>query len=266
MLKGGIDIVSLFILGTVVSLIFVITIVAFVMYYYKRLFIHNEELRTKELEKERDLLLALMQGREHEQRRLAEELHDGLAVDITVIKQQVYILRKQLGENKDHEEQLNSIKEMLVAVGENMRAMSHNLTPANIEKFGLVNTISDMIAHINRSGEIKAELHAPVELLNDIPKDMQLMVYRIVQELVQNIHKHAEASLLVISINQVNDRAEITVADNGKGLPENISNENFGIGLRNIQGRAELLNGNFSIKRNIPNGTIAVLSFAYKPI
>lgn len=261
--EGRVDLVAILIAGTCGAFLFVAAIVAFVMQYYKRVFIHQQELKTKELEKERDLLLALMQGRENEQKRLAEELHDGLAVDITVINQQLYILRKQLGEQEQYSAQLNTIKEMLVSAGENVRAMSHNLTPANIEKFGLVNTLTDMIAHINRSGEIKAELHAE-GTPNDINKNDQLIVYRIIQELIQNIHKHAEASSLYINIAAHNGNAVVSVADNGKGLPNGNEQLNFGIGLTNIESRAKLLNGIFTIMANTPNGTIAILRFPYK--
>lgn len=263
MFKGEVDIVVLFLIGTALSLLFVVAIVAFVMQYYKRALIYQQEMRTKELEKERDLLLALMEGREHEQQRLAEELHDGLAVDITVINQQLYILRKQLGGQEQYNAQLNTIKEMLITAGENVRAMSHNLTPANIEKFGLVNTLTDMIAHINRSGEIKAELHTE-GIPDEISKGDQLIIYRIIQELIQNIHKHAAASMLSINIAAHNGNAVISVADDGKGLPAGSGKLNFGIGLTNIQSRAKLLNGAFHMSANMPKGTIATLQFAYK--
>lgn len=254
---------AILIAGTIVAFLFVGAMVAFVMQYYKRVFIHQQELKNKALEKERDLLLALMQGREHEQQRLAEELHDGLAVDITVINQQLYILRKQLGGQEQYNAQLNTIKEMLVTTGENVRAMSHNLTPANIEKFGLVNTLTDMIAHINRSGEIRAEMHTE-GTPDEISKGDQLIIYRIIQELIQNIHKHAAASTLSINIAAHNGIAVISVADDGKGLPEGEGNLNFGIGLTNIQSRAKLLNGVFHMSANTPKGTIATLQFAYK--
>lgn len=253
-------------LGTVVSILFVGAIVVFVIQYYKRVFAHQQELRDKEMEKERDLLLALMQGREHEQQRLAEELHDGLAVEVTVIKQQLYLLRRQLSSTDQTNAQLDEINDMLRRVGENIRAMSHNLMPANIEKFGLIATLSDMVAHINRSGEIRAAIVTEgIEDLN-LSNHEQLMVYRIVQELIQNIHKHAQATQFTIALTAKGNDVSVWVSDNGKGIPATTSEANFGIGLRNIQSRVKLLDGAFDISPNNPKGTIATFTFKHKAI
>lgn len=253
-------------LGTLVSILFVVAIVVFVIQYYKRVFEHQQELRAKELEKERDLLLALMQGREHEQQRLAEELHDGLAVEVTVIKQQLYLLRRQLALPEEGNTRLDEINDMLKRVGENIRSMSHNLMPANIEKFGLIATLSDMVTHINRSGEIKAAMIT--EGIEDISltNHEQLMIYRIVQELIQNIHKHAGASQFTIALMAKGDHVTVTVGDDGKGVPSETNEANFGIGLLNIQSRVKLLDGTFTILPNKPKGTIASFSFKHKAI
>jgi signal transduction histidine kinase len=253
-------------LGTLVSIIFVAAIVVFVIQYYKRVFEHQQELRAKELEKERDLLLALMQGREHEQQRIAEELHDGLAVEVTVVKQQLYLLRKQAALGQKEEARLDEINNMLKSLGENIRAMSHNLMPANIEKFGLLATLSDMIAHINRSSDLKATI--VTEGIEDVmlSHHEQLMIYRIVQELIQNIHKHAQATQFTIALTAKGNDVKIWVSDNGRGISVNHSDANFGIGLRNIQSRVKLLDGTFDIKPNKPAGTIASFSFKHKAI
>ena len=253
-------------LGTLVSIIFVGAIVVFIIQYYKRVFEHQQELRAKELEKERDLLLALMQGREHEQQRLAEELHDGLAVEVTVVKQQLYLLRRNLQLSDDGSKRLDQINEMLKKLGENIRAMSHNLMPANIEKFGLIATLSDMVAHINQSGEIRAALIT--EGIEDVAlsNHEQLMAYRIVQELIQNIHKHAHATQFTIALTAKENHIKISVSDNGKGVPINTDEKNFGIGLRNIQSRVKLLDGTFTILPNNPKGTIATFTFKHKAI
>lgn len=253
-------------LGTLVSILFVAAIVVFVVQYYKRVFEHQQELRAKELEKERDLLLALMQGREHEQQRLAEELHDGLAVEVTVVKQQLYLLRRHLPLNDDANTRLDEINNMLKKVGENIRAMSHNLMPANIEKFGLIATLSDMVAHINRSGEIKAGIIT--EGIEELPlsNHEQLMIYRIVQELIQNIHKHAQATQFTIALMAKAEQVTVMVSDNGKGIAADATEANFGIGLRNIQSRVKLLDGTFSILPNNQKGTIASFTFKHKAI
>lgn len=253
-------------LGTFVSIIFVGAIVLFVIQYYKRAFAHQQELRTKEVEKERDLLLALMQGREHEQQRLAEELHDGLAVEVTVVKQQIYLLRKQAALSPHDDARLDEINNMLKHLGENIRAMSHNLMPANIEKFGLLATLSDMVAHINRSINVKATIIT--EGIEDLmlSQHEQLMIYRIVQELIQNIHKHAQATQFTIALTAKGNDVKVWVSDNGKGIPANHSDANFGIGLRNIQSRVKLLNGTFHITPNKPAGTTASFTFKHKAI
>ena len=110
----------------------------------------------------------------------------------------------------------------------------------------------DFINSINESGLLKAEYQS-IHLKDDLPQPLQLSVYRIIQELINNIIKHSEATQALVQIQQEPSKLTVTVEDNGKGFAHESTSK--GIGLRNIESRLSLLKGKLEIDSEEKTGT-----------
>ncbi|RZK77315.1 MAG: PAS domain-containing protein [Pedobacter sp.] len=201
----------------------------------------ESEKRIKELQhlQQAQLLNAVMQTQEEERRRVAESLHNdfGQLLNIAVIK---------LGkENKEVTDILNdSIKKM--------RSISYELMPPLLKDFGLEVALKDMLEVKTTSSNINIS-YAINGLKTKIERDLEVAIYRISQELLNNAIKHSDAEKIELVINNNNKKVTISINDNGKGFDAAINKRRFG--LKYISDRINLLNGTFSISTKKNSGT-----------
>lgn len=201
----------------------------------------KQKIITLENEKENIALRSLMAGEEKERSRIAKELHDGLGGILAAAKMYA-------SKNKEN----SKVIELLDTASKESRRISHNLLPESLLKKGLDQALQDFIISINESGLLKADYQS-VNLSHNLPKSLQLSVYRIVQELLNNIIKHSGATEALVQLQQEQQKLIITVEDNGKGFANNSVNK--GIGLQNIESRLSLLKGKLQIDSQDKKGT-----------
>lgn len=225
-------------LSTIGGILSLLTVIGIWLFYQQRQKLKNIEIR--KLQQERDLskLQALIDGEEKERARLAQDLHDGINGDLSSIKFQL----SSIDERQLNPETLPIFKktiEMIDHSCQQIRTISHNLSPITIRDFGLISSIKNYCT--------KTESLHPININfqhygNDIqlPKAIETVIYRIIQELVNNIIKHANATEALIQLNSYDSNLFITVEDNGIGFQNN--KENLGIGLKNIASRIAFLN------------------------
>ena len=194
----------------------------------------NQEIITLKKEQQVRTLESLMEGEEKERMRIAQELHDGVNVDLSAIK---YKLTSLLEKNNIV---INEAVLMIDKSCEQVRAISHNLIPPSLKDFSLIETIEDFCTTTNG-------LHKPAILFNhigeavNISKKAEVNIFRIVQELVNNSVKHADATEITVQISHRDQSIQLTVEDNGVGFDKETITGN-GIGLKNIQSRVDYLN------------------------
>ena len=135
-----------------------------------------------------------------------------------------------------------------------LRRVSHNMMPEALIKYGLKEAIENYCESIDRSGELNVRLQT-YGLERRMEQDTEIILYRIVQELLNNIIKHAEAKDVLIQLVRETGKFSLTVEDNGKGFDINRAREKGGAGLRNIQARAEYVNGIVDIRTSPGEGT-----------
>jgi signal transduction histidine kinase len=138
-----------------------------------------------------------------------------------------------------------------------VRAVSHSMVPNALLKSGLVSALRDFVQRI---GTEKQHINLVLHGLNDrLNENVETVVFRVLQELVNNIIKHAHATEITIQLIKENTELHIMVEDNGKGFDINQLEEKSGIGLKNITSRVEYLNGTVDFDSTIGKGTTVMI-------
>jgi two-component system, NarL family, sensor kinase len=216
----------------------------------------NED-KILELEKERALLAArsVMEGEEAERSRLAGDLHNGLGGLLSGIKINLSSMKENSVITHENVSAFNHVISLLDTSISELRRIAHNLMPETLNHYGLKTALEDFCIQVSPIGlpEIKLKFFG-----DDIryTKELELTMYRIIQELVNNGLKHSGATQITIQVFSEPKRLYAQVMDNGKGF-ENAMNFNAakGKGLENIQNRITAMNGKIDIWSQPGQGT-----------
>ena len=133
-----------------------------------------------------------------------------------------------------------------------LRRVSHNMMPEALIKYGLKEAVENYCENLNMSGKIKVQLQT-YGMDARMEQSAEIVIYRIIQELLNNVIKHAEAGTVLIQLARQDDRFNLTVEDDGKGF--NVSEERHGAGLANIKARVDYLNGTMDVVSAKGEGT-----------
>ena len=198
-----------------------------------------QEQQIKELQTAQKLLAldAMIDGQEEERRRIAGELHDGLGGLLASVKMQ-YEIAQQEGDKGD-------LQQLLDDASTEVRRISHAMMPRALERFGLTSAVGDIANDLRKGGyQVTYDVLGVNERL---PAHVELNLYRITQELTNNIVKYADASHILIQLSQFENTLSLTIEDDGKGFDPAAATASNGIGLKNLRSRVEYLNGNLEI-------------------
>lgn len=220
-------------------------LLAILFFFVYRNYSNKQRLLLKD--QELSQLKAMIKGEEKERGRIARELHDGIGGMLVAINMNLGIIKR------DHPETgLDRIEGMLDDAGREVRKTAHNLVPDVLEKHDLLDALALYCAKINDAGILQIQLQCD-ETLPQTDAVTALILYRIIQELVQNIVKHAGATQAGIHILQYEDKLAITIEDNGKGFDPAAAQG--GIGLNNVRHRVNALQGEVNISASPGRGT-----------
>lgn len=221
---------------------------------------NRQKIRLLNQQIEINHLQDIISGEEKERSRLAKELHDGIGGSLAALKMQLQHIEKQYRENDVSQSFTNAIQTLKDTSAE-LRKTAHNLMPDILKSEGLLNAVKLFCNRVSSSDNTVFECIT----IGEIPPlnaNFELSVYRIIQELVHNIIKHANASEALVQISYINKILDITVEDNGVGLPVNNQNNSIGIGMESIKQRITKLNGTFDIQSAPNQGTSINIEFA----
>lgn len=227
--------------------------------YYGRivvLSIYNDITLQKELNKK--ILQAIIETEEKERNRFARDLHDGIGPLLSAAKMFVQCFLKPNAKMNNLEIATNSV-ELIAEAQKAVREISFNIRPYNLSSFGLVEAIKTFAHKIEEAKSLEIIIVSNLDKRIDI--NTETVLYRILCECVNNTIKYANASIIKISFNIVNNKILIAYSDNGIGFDYNEAiNKNTGTGLLNIQSRMKIINGTFEIQSNNKIGTNIQLS------
>ena len=211
------------------------------------LFLNNHLLRRQNAE----IQTALLTGQTLERKRVAVELHDNVGGTLAGVRWYLSTL-DQSSMNAQEKETYDSVTGMLTNAYDEVRLLSHNLLPEELEQEGLLSALQRLMQKLNRSDKLRFELTVN-GLDKRLDRKTEFEIYSIVLELTNNIIKHAKASQAVVSLLEEKEKLTLTVQDDGQGFTH--ANEQ-GMGLRNVRGRVESLNGTIIIKSQDAQGTL----------
>lgn len=237
-----------------------LSIVIFFVVYQRRLLRQQQNHQQKEADYQQQLLRANFQSQERERNRIGKDLHDEVGALLTTTKLYFQHLDRNTQEEKFAEIKSKAFS-LLEETMTTVRRVSHDLRPVVLERLGLVEAILNVVDKINQSDQIKIEFKHSLSTEPDA--EYSLNWYRIVQELINNTLKHANATVIVLDLKTFQGELWLTYSDNGKGLtPE--SDTASGLGMQNIRSRIGLMQGEMNIKQK-EQGFEVVLKSKLKP-
>lgn len=219
------------------------------------------EQKITEMEKERQLIAAhaVLHGEETERTRLARDLHDGLGGLLSGLKLSLNNIKGNIFLTEDNVDQFNKALGLLDISMKELRRVAHNMMPEALSKFGLKEALQDFCSGIDNSKtEVKLRFYGEE---SRIDQKIEISLYRIVQELINNALKHANATEIVVLIVQEPQRIHLTVQDNGRGFDPDMLKASKGAGLPNIRSRVESLNGVLDVYSKPDKGTEVSVEF-----
>jgi len=209
-----------------------------------------EKLRFKEV----------IEAEEKERSRIARELHDGLGQMLSTARLHIAGLEDAINaeDKASYDISLNTIDTACIEV----RSISHNLMPNALIRLGLIPAIQELVHAINSAKGIKIDFESEIE--GSLGISLDITIYRVVQEILNNMIKHAQASKIYLSIEKNVSELTILIHDNGIGFDTEQLKNTAGIGWKNIFSRISMINGNINLQSELQKGTRVYISLKLK--
>lgn len=235
-------------IAIVVMIILAITIILFVVFYQRRVIAHQQQINNLNRQKEKELTEAAIRAEEDERNRIAAELHDDVGATLASVRLYLRMADKEGARSEAFAQSQQLIDESINKV----RSLSHRLQPAMLQKLGLEMALHSFFDVFNKSGVLQIEYDgAGLPVLDE---NKSLAVYRIMQELVNNTLKHADADRVEVHAERSGGEWQICYSHNGRhGITEERFQEYIykknATGLKNIVNRLKVLNGSLSFDK-----------------
>jgi len=240
-----------------VSLLFVISLLGILVFFRMRAKKNRiiAAQKIQQLEDEKRLLAAqsVIIGQENERKRIAQELHDGIGILLSTASIHVAGV-STASEGEDRSDLIKKANKLLKRAGKEVRKISQNIMPGVLSKFGLKDAIEDLFEKVIDTVNIEVEKH--ILCKNErLSENTEIMLYRIIQEMLNNTLKHAKASKIVFSIDRKSNEMQINYSDNGIGFNIDEVDTQKSLGLSGIRSRIDFLKGQMTIKSEPNKGT-----------
>jgi two-component system, NarL family, sensor kinase len=240
-------------LGTLGMLVLTIGLILFIIFHQRKVIRYQTKLQQMENEQQKVLLNASIRLQEEERQRIAADLHDDAGPLLATAR--LYLNENLV--NQDKSSQLQAIyqaRQILDDTIQLIRNISHSLMPPTLKNFGLESAVNDLFQKISGSGSINASsrFHDYKERLKP---EKELIVFRVIQELINNILKHSSASFIHLTQNSHGDKFFLRMHHDGRGIVQSdfdkLNKSNIGLGLKNISSRLKVVHGSINFEKDI---------------
>lgn len=255
---------SRLLLAGIISLLIGLLVLGYILRQRNKLAKKNEKIAQQKIENilnEQEIKTydAMLEGQEEERKRIATDLHDRLGSMLSTVKLLFSALDTKIDSAIDeNKQQYNKATLLLDEACVEVRRISHNLSTGMVSSFGLKAALDELSESINDSGMISCKLLI-YGMNSRLENSIEVGIYRMIQEIINNILKHAEAKNIIIQLNKLEDSISITIEDNGKGFNVKEKKKSGGLGLASIEARAKKLSGNYNIDSTIGRGSISII-------
>jgi signal transduction histidine kinase len=237
---------SLFVLLLVISVLFLFRI------YLKR---KNKLLLEKErmsMEFEQTLLKSQLEIQEHTFNHISREIHDNIGQVLSLVRINLNTL-----EAPGDSEKLELMDELMGKAITDLRSLSHSLDADHIRNNGWMTPVTKLLTDLQKTGKYKTFIEQD-ENLPALGNDKPIILFRMVQEVINNVIRHAGADTIHLDVKKENDKLVIKIEDNGKGFDTGINSG--GVGLQNLKNRSKMINADLLIKSEQGKGTLVTIS------
>ncbi len=245
-----------FLITIVVASVFFVLIGIFLMilvfYFLRRQRKNRMEKEDMRNRFEQTLLNTQLEIQEHTFNYISQEIHDNIGQILSLVRINMNVLSEKFGENH-----FDTTDELLGKAIRDLRNLSHNLNSNRLKEIGIVEGLRSLIVQLDKTEKYNTEFISPENALSFMNNDHCLILYRMVQEVIHNILKHANATHINLEIKpKGNISYFVTITDNGKGFDmKALQGQNTGIGLQNIFSRAKLINATVKVNSKEGEGT-----------
>lgn len=248
--------------GTVVLSLLILSLFLFFVFYQKKQVENRQEKATLKAQYDQEILTSQIEVQNTTLQYIGRELHDNIGQLLSVAKINLNVL-EETTQNTENEEFIKQTNELVEQSIHELRALSKSLDGDFVHDFGLQQSIAHELQRIRKTKKFETDLTLHGEKYS-LGYDREIVLFRIVQEILNNALKHSKAKNINIDIDYLPNNFTLTVTDNGKGfdLETVMKNEisQSGAGLRNIKRRATLINFDCNIDSQINQGTKYILS------
>jgi len=256
------EILFTIIFGSILLIVLGSFIIVFLLQYQKRKFRHRHELLQLQESIQQTLLQTQLEIQEQTLKTISQEIHDNIGQVLSLAKLNLNTI--DITKQEELLKKISGSKQLVSKAIQDLRDLSKSLNTDNIAAIGLLRAIEYELDLIKKAGEHQTVLEINGSIIRPDPQK-ELIVFRIVQELLNNIIKHAEAKLIKVTANYTSAELELIIADDGKGFnlepigkEENTENGS-GLGIRNMHNRAKLIGADFTMNSIAGQGTTVKL-------
>ncbi len=239
--------------GTIILSILVVLIIAFIFIYQKRYYKYLKEKQEMHVQFAHTLMQSQLEIHDQTLQNISYEIHDNIGQVASLIKINLNTLK--LDNVEKATEKINDTKDLVRQLITDVKSLSASLGTDRIAKIGLIRAIEIEVERLNKTGDFITKIikEDDLPLLNN---EKAILLYRMVQEILNNIVKHAQAKHITILITNTDDRFILAIKDNGIGFDvDEKLNTKDGAGLSNLKNRAKLVNAFIAIESKPDKGT-----------
>ncbi len=247
------------------SIIVAIAIIAVLVISLIFIFYRNQQTKQRarqaaELAAQKEMRTrSIVETEEKERIRIAKDLHDGVGQLLSAAKLNLSSLESKLSmKGTEQETAFKNAVDLLDESVKEVRAVSHNMMPNTLIKLGLASAVREFITKIQNTPDLKVNLEI-VGMNERLEQEKESILYRVIQELISNIIKHAKATELTMQLIRHEKELSVVIEDNGRGFDVNKINDFEGIGLKNIISRVEFINGSVHFDSAPGKGTTVLI-------
>jgi signal transduction histidine kinase len=241
-------------LALIIGIIAIIILAIFLYYSYKSK--KNQELSNAIIKEQEKGITAVFNAQEEERKRISKDLHDGVGQQLSGLKMGFQKVANGIkDENPQRSEEMEKLSKILSESADEVRFISHQMMPKALTELGLIDALDDMLKKSLGLAKISYEFeHFGVD--GRLNEQVEISLYRVCQELINNVIKHSEASQVNVQLFKNQNKLIMMVEDNGKGF---LANKENGHGLLNMKSRVSSINGEINIEPSPTKGTLATV-------